>query len=79
MKKLITLTFIISTFNVFAQNKIPLLKVTNTIKPEIEMVASDYYNHFDNIKGEQTDETQNIIEYESKVFQKVLWKVALLK
>ena len=70
MKKLITLIFSISTFTVFAQNKIPLLKVSNTVKPDIEKVASDYYDHFDNIKGEQTDETQNTIEYESKILPK---------
>ncbi len=70
MKKLITPVLIISILNVFAQNKIPLLKVSNTIKPDIEKVASDYYDHFDNIKGEQTNETQNTIEYESKVLPK---------
>ena len=70
MKKLTTLIFTISTFTVFAQNKIPLLKVSNTIKPDIEKVATDYYNHFNNIKGEQIDETQNTIEYQSKVLPK---------
>jgi len=70
MKKLITLILIISTLNVFPQNKIPLLKVSNTIKPDIEKVASDYYNHFDNVKGEQINETQNTIEYESKILPK---------
>lgn len=70
MKKLITFILTISTLNVFAQNKIPLLKVSNTIKPDIEKVASDYYDHFDNIRGAQTNETQNTIEYESKVLPK---------
>ena len=70
MKKLITLIFTSSTFTVFAQNKIPLLKVSNTIKPDIEKVASDYYNHFNNIKGEQIDETQNTIDYQCKVLPK---------
>jgi len=70
MKKLITIIFIISASRSFAQNKIPLLKVSNSIKPDIEKVASDYYDHFYNIKGEQTDETQNTIEYKSKVIPK---------
>ena len=70
MKKLMTLIFTTSTFTVFAQNKIPLLKTSNSIKPDIEKVAGDYYNHFDNIKGDQTDETQNTIEYQSKILPK---------
>jgi len=70
MKKTITLVLIISALNGLAQSKIPLLKFSNTIKPDIEKVASDYYNHFNNIKGEQTDETQNTIEYQSKILSK---------
>ncbi|HEX7458327.1 MAG TPA: hypothetical protein VF301_07825 [Ginsengibacter sp.] len=67
MKKLFTLIFIFSTFHLFAQNKLPLLKVSNTIKPDIEKVARDHYDHFYNIKGEKISETESTIEYQSKI------------
>jgi hypothetical protein len=67
MKKLFTLVFIFSTFHLFAQKKLPLLKVSNTIKPDIEKVARDYYDHFYNIKGEKISETESTIEYQSKI------------
>jgi len=56
-----------SFFQLFAQNKLPLLKVSNTIKPDIEKVARDYYDHFYNIKGEKISETESTIEYQSKI------------
>lgn len=70
MKKLFRLVFIFSNFHLFAQNKIPLLKAANTIKPDIEKVARDYYDHFYNIKGEKISETESTIEYQSSVVPK---------
>lgn len=67
MKKLLILIFIFSTLHLFSQNKLPLLKVANTIKRDVEKAAGDYYNHFNNIKGEEIAETENTIEYQSKV------------
>ena len=67
MKKLFALIFIFSPFHLFAQNKLPLLKVSNTIKPDIEKVARDYYDHFYNIKGEKISETESTIEYQCKI------------
>ena len=54
MKKLISFILIISTFMFLHKINFLLLKVSNTIKPDIEKVTSDYYDHFYNIKGEQT-------------------------
>jgi hypothetical protein len=67
MKKLFALIFIFSPFHIFAQNKLPLLKGSNTIKPDIEKVARDYYDHFYNIKGEKISETESTIEYQCKI------------
>jgi len=67
MKKLFALIFIFSPFHPFAQNRSALLKVSNTIKPDIEKVARDYYDHFYNIKGEKISETESTIEYQCKI------------
>ena len=45
----------------------PVLKINNKIKLDIEKVARDYYGNFNDIKGEKLSETENTIEYGSKV------------
>ncbi len=61
----ILLTFIIH--DVTAQSKLSVLKITRSVKADIEKVAADYYVHFYNLKGEQIDETAHTIEYRSKL------------
>lgn len=67
MKKFFILSFIFSNFHVIAQNKLTTLKTSNSIKPDIEKVARDYYDHFNNIKGKKIVETVSTIEYQSKI------------
>lgn len=67
MKKFFILSFIFSNFHVIAQNKLTSLKTSNSIKPAIEKVVRDYYDHFNNIKGEKIVETVSTIEYQSKI------------
>ena len=67
MKKLLIPVLIFSGISVRAQNKLPVIKVANIIKPDIEKVARDYYQHFYNIKGHPILESVNTIEYQSKV------------
>ena len=67
MKKLLIPVLIFSGISVRAQNKLPVIKVANIIKPDIEKVARDYYQHFYNIKGDTILESVNTIEYQSKV------------
>lgn len=67
MKNLLSLIFILSTLSTEAQNKISRIKIVPAVNSEIEKVARDYYDHFDNIKGEKISETENIIEYSSKI------------
>lgn len=67
MKKLCMLVFILSAITVDAQNKLPGLKLTPTIAPDVLKVARDYYDHFFNIKGEKIFETESTIEYKSKI------------
>ena len=66
MKKFLFPLLIFSFQNLSAQNKIALFKVVS-VKPDIEKVASDYYVHFENLKGEIIDETVHTIEYRSKL------------
>lgn len=67
MKKLCSFIFIFSTLHPVAQTKLPVLKIPNTLKPDIEKVTRDYYDHFYNIKSEKISETESTIEYKSKV------------
>ena len=54
-------------FSPYCAKRLPILKLNNKIKSDIEKVARDYYGHFDDIKGEKISETINTIEYESKI------------
>jgi hypothetical protein len=67
MKKLCLPFFILSAFHITAQSKLPALKLTLTIAPDIVKVARDYYDHFFHIKGEEILETESTIEYKSKI------------
>ncbi|MDQ6889954.1 MAG: hypothetical protein M3Z56_06745 [Bacteroidota bacterium] len=67
MKKLCILISMLSTLTITAQNKKTPVKFVAAITSDIEKVAKDYFNHFQNIKGEQISETNNIIEYNSKI------------
>ena len=65
--KYLTLLFLLSpTLRLTAQKRIPSPN-SSSVKPDIEKVVSDYYDHFHNIKGEKIDETRSTIEYSSKV------------
>ena len=66
MKKWFTLFFIFLVFATFAQPRVPL-KTSPSIKPVIEKVASDYYQNFNNIKGDTINKTESTIEFTSKI------------
>jgi hypothetical protein len=67
MKNLCLLIFTLSSLHIPAQNKLPVIKFTSAITPDIIKVAGDYYDHFFNIKGEKISETESTIEYKSKI------------
>ena len=67
MKKLCTVICLIACLTNFAQNKSSGSKTQLVINADIEKVAQDYYDHFDNIRGEKISETQNMIEYASMI------------
>lgn len=67
MKKMLFIIIIIPSIGAYAQPRISLKKTTNTLKPAIEEVARDYYQNFNNIKGDTLSETVSTIEFTSKV------------
>ncbi len=67
MKKLCSVLFAFFALSVFAQNKNSQVKTISTFNTDIEKVARDYYDHFASIMGEKISETENMIEYSSKI------------
>jgi hypothetical protein len=67
MKKVFFTLLIFPVLAVSAQQRISLKKTTNTLKPVIEKVARDYYQNFNNIKGDTLNESESTIEFTSKV------------
>lgn len=67
MRKIIFTFFIFPAFSAFAQPRLSLKKTSNTLKPIVEQVARDYYQNFNNIKGDTINATQSTIEFTSKV------------
>lgn len=67
MKLLLIVVFIFTTLSLSAQIKLPALKSSPSVKPDVEKVARDYYQNFNNIKGDTLLQTAGTIEFESKI------------
>ncbi|MEO6288542.1 MAG: hypothetical protein ABIO76_01400 [Ginsengibacter sp.] len=67
MKKILGAFFLFYTITAAGQNNISNIKLTSSITTDVGKVATDYYYQFNNIKGEKISETDNIIEYSSKI------------
>lgn len=67
MKKLFYLLLTFTSCAASAQPRFSLKKTPNTLKPVVEKVASDYYQNFNNIKGDTLNETGSTIQFTSKV------------
>lgn len=67
MKKMIVPLTLLLSVSAVAQPKLLPLKSTPSIKPVIEKVARDYYQNFNNIKGDTLNETAGTIEFKSKI------------
>ncbi len=65
MKKIYCVFFIFIALHAGAQTI--RIKKETALTSDIEKVARDYYAHFDNIKGQKISESENIIEYASKI------------
>ena len=51
----------------FRTKQTSAFKDSHTIKPDIEKVVKDYYDHFHNIIGEKIIESESTVEYQSNV------------
>ena len=67
MKKIYILLLVFTIHDLSAQNKLPSFKISKSVKPDLEKVVNDYYGHFYNLKGEKIDETEQTIQYRSKL------------
>ena len=67
MKKLYFILLVFPALVASAQTRISFKKTPNTLKPVVEKVARDYYQNFNNIKGDTINETESTIEFTSKV------------
>ena len=68
MKQLITLMVLIfSAFTCNAQPRPSQITSSTSIKSIVEKVARDYYQNFNNIKGDTINQTESTIEFKSKI------------
>ncbi|MDP4282927.1 MAG: hypothetical protein Q8891_00765 [Bacteroidota bacterium] len=65
MKRLTTVVLCFATICTYAQSKLPNPRVS--IKPDIEKVVYDYFDNFDNIKGDTILQSVSTIEFSSKI------------
>ena len=67
MRRFLLLLLMASPFALFAQPKVKLTKSTPSVKFVVEEVATDFYQNFNNIKGDTLNITGSAIEFTSKV------------
>lgn len=67
MKQFFIFLLTLSSMAVSAQPKFLMHKSVPSIKPVIEKVARDYYQNFNNIKGDTINESSGTIEFKSRV------------
>jgi len=67
MRYSIAMALIFSSFISNAQPKVVPIKSTPSIKMVVEKVAKDYYQNFNNIKGDTLNQTESTIEFKSKI------------
>ena len=67
MRRFLLLLFMASPFALFAQPKVKFIKSTPSVKFVVEQVARDFYQNFNNIKGDTLNITGGAIEFTSKV------------
>ncbi len=67
MKRLTAVLCMFASMSLSAQSKLSIFKSSNSVKPDIEKVVHDYFDNFDNIKGDTIAQNASIIEFASKV------------
>jgi hypothetical protein len=67
MRKIISTLFILQSVAATAQPLVPLKKSSNTLKPVVEQVARDFYQNFNNVKGDTLNQSEETIEFASRI------------
>jgi len=67
MRYFFGVTFILFSFISNAQPKMLIPASSSSLRAVIEKVARDYYQNFNNIKGDTVNETESAIEFKSKI------------
>jgi ABC-type antimicrobial peptide transport system permease subunit len=67
MRKIISTLFILQSIAATAQSVVSLKKSSNTLKPVVEQVARDFYQNFNNVKGDTLNQSEETIEFASRI------------
>jgi hypothetical protein len=67
MKKVCIIFPLLFSLNLYSQTRAAVSNFSHSLKPDIEKVVGDYYDHFSEVKGEIISETISDIEYKSKI------------
>ena len=67
MNKLIAFAFLFVSCTAYSQPKLSSTKPAPSIRSFIETVAKDYYQNFDNVKGDTLSQTPGAIEFKSQI------------
>ncbi|HZW65325.1 MAG TPA: hypothetical protein VFF23_06530 [Hanamia sp.] len=67
MRKIISTLFILQSVAATAQSVVSLKKSSNTLKPVVEQVARDFYQNFNNVKGDTLNQSEETIEFASRI------------
>jgi hypothetical protein len=67
MRRFLLLSFTVSPFALFAQPKVKQTNSTPSVKFVVEQVARDFYQNFNNIKGDTLNTTGSAVEFTSRV------------
>ncbi len=67
MKLQMIVVILLTTLSISAQSKLNLIKSTPSVKQDVEKVARDYFQNFNNVKGDTILQTSGTIEFSSKI------------
>ncbi|MEO6813045.1 MAG: hypothetical protein ABI172_03895 [Ginsengibacter sp.] len=67
MKLQMIVVILLTSLSISAQSKLNLIKSTPSVKQDVEKVARDYFQNFNNVKGDTLLQTSGTIEFSSKI------------
>jgi hypothetical protein len=67
MRKMFFTLIILQSITGSTQPSVSLKKSPNTLRPVVEQVARDFYQNFNNIKGDTLNQSEETIEFASRI------------